>query len=202
MFVKICGLTTVEAVRSAVDAGADAVGFVMSARSRRAVSADTAARLREAAGEGVETVLVTDDVPAAELAGIARAVGVSAVQLHGARYDAGVVAQLRAEGIAGVWRAAAWDAEDSLRAGAWGEDVLVVDSPSPGSGEAWDLQQAGVDWRHGRTVIAGGLTPDTVEAAIAAVRPWGVDVSSGVESAPGVKDDALVAAFVRRAKQA
>lgn len=114
-----------------------------------------------------------------------------AVQLHGdhphddftALKDLGVT--LIRAGAAGT----------DLRCGAFDEDLLIVDAPRPGSGEPWDW--AAVRGRpEGRWMLAGGLDPSNVAEAVAAARPWGVDVSSGVEVASGVKDTALIKSFV------
>ncbi|GAA3021686.1 hypothetical protein GCM10020229_36130 [Kitasatospora albolonga] len=84
--------------------------------------------------------------------------------------------------------------------GDFGEDLLLLDSPVPGSGEAWDWAELGAKPPGGTWLLAGGLTPGNVREAIAAARPWGVDVSSGVEVRRGVKDPALITEFVRAAK--
>lgn len=207
MLVKICGLDTVANVRAAVAAGADAVGVVMSPGSPRDRTAEEASALLAAAAEAaaeegrdVATVLVVSTMPAAEAARTAVAVGASVLQLHG-RYDADDVAAARAVGPR-VWRATSLRDEPSPRVGALGEDVLLLDAPVPGSGERWDttgLAALGLD---GPWLLAGGLSPANVADAVREVRPGGVDVSSGVESARGVKDPDLVRAFVARARAA
>ena len=83
-----------------------------------------------------------------------------------------------------------------LRCGALGEDLLIVDSPQPGSGAAWDWDTLDRDALDGHWLLAGGLHPGNVGAAIAALHPWGVDVSSGVEVRRGVKDPALIHEFL------
>lgn len=196
MFVKICGLSTPETVRAAVEAGTDAIGFVLS-RSRRQVSAVTAGRLRREIPPGVLAVGVFAGVPVATVRRIAREVGMDAIQLHG------TYTRHSFAGHAGtlVIRATRFDAPD-LRTGAWGEDMLLVDAPVPGSGQPWDYSVPARRGLDGRWILAGGLTPGSVAGAIQAASPWGVDVSSGVESAPGVKDPRLIRQFVEAAKRA
>ncbi|RYZ26791.1 MAG: phosphoribosylanthranilate isomerase, partial [Propionibacteriaceae bacterium] len=86
--------------------------------------------------------------------------------------------------------------------GAWGEEVLLLDAPKPGSGERWDLSDLADRAPDGTWLIAGGLSPANVREAVEAVRPWGVDVSSGVETAPGEKSSELIRAFVEAALRA
>ncbi|GAA3153661.1 hypothetical protein [Nonomuraea salmonea] len=91
------------------------------------------------------------------------------------------------------------DAQADLRCGAYDEDLLIVDAPHAGSGQPWDW--AAVRGRpSGQWMLAGGLAPGNVAEAVAAARPWGVDVSSGVETAPGKKDSALIRSFLKAAR--
>ncbi|SDI36969.1 phosphoribosylanthranilate isomerase [Nonomuraea jiangxiensis] len=190
MYVKICGLSEPEHVATAVAAGADAIGFVMT-RSPRRVTPERAAELAAAVPAHVLTVGVfrgedPDTVRAAALTS-----GVRAVQLHGRHPHADFTA-LKDLGLTLI---RAVDAEADLRCGAYDEDLLLVDAPHAGSGLPWDW--AAVRGRPtGRWMLAGGLTPANVNEAVAAAEPWGVDVSSGVETAPGVKDPALIKAFL------
>jgi phosphoribosylanthranilate isomerase len=192
-FVKICGLRTAADVAAAVTAGADAVGFVFAA-SPRQVDARTARELVEAAGS-VLTVGVFKDQPAAQVRVVAAEAGVGAVQLHG-DYPKDAFTEV-ADPAWQLIRAVSYSAPD-LRVGAYGEDLLLVDAPRAGSGEAWDYES--VASLSGQWLLAGGLTPTTVAAARRTAGAWGVDVSSGVESSRGVKDAALVAQFVAAAK--
>jgi phosphoribosylanthranilate isomerase len=192
-FVKICGLRTAADVAAAVTAGADAVGFVFAA-SPRQVDARTARELVEAAGS-VLTVGVFKDQPAAQVRVVAAEAGVGAVQLHG-DYPKDAFTEV-ADPAWQLIRAVSYSAPD-LRVGAYGEDLLLVDAPRAGSGEAWDYES--VASLSGQWLLAGGLTPATVAAARRTAGAWGVDVSSGVESSRGVKDAALVAQFVAAAK--
>lgn len=192
-FVKICGLRTPADVTATVAAGADAVGFVF-ATSPRQIDAKTARELVEFAGD-LLTVGVFKDMPAAEVRDIATAAGVGAVQLHG-DYPKDTFTAV-ADPAWQLIRAVSYSAPD-LRVGAYGEDILLVDAPKAGAGRSWDYRAvAGLS---GQWLLAGGLTPDTVAEAQSTANPWGVDVSSGVESSRGVKDATLIAQFVAAAK--
>ncbi|MFB4273880.1 MULTISPECIES: phosphoribosylanthranilate isomerase [unclassified Nonomuraea] len=195
MYVKICGLSEPEHVATAVGAGADAIGFVMT-RSPRRITPERAAELAALVPEHVLTVGVFRGEDPETVRAAALASGVRAVQLHG-RHPHGDFTALKDLGVRLV---RAVDAQADLRCGAFDEDLLLVDAPHAGSGEPWDW--AAVRGRpSGQWMLAGGLDPANVAEAIAAARPWGVDVSSGVETAPGVKDSALIEAFLRAARQ-
>ena len=204
MYVKICGLRTAEHARVAVEAGADAVGVVMNRTSVRRASEDEARAVVGAVGEAapdVDTVLVVNDMAAAEAARTAVRLGFDVLQLHGPAYgEADFAAAL--EITPRVWRATSLDHDPDLGVGALGEEVLLLDAPRPGSGERWDLGDLADRAPAGRWLVAGGLTPENVVDAVTTVRPWGVDVSSGVEAAPGEKDAALITEFVHRARNA
>lgn len=204
MFVKVCGLDTVDSARVAVQAGADAIGVVMNRTSPRRLPEERAAEIVAAvkglSGDRVETVLVVNDMPAADAAAVGCRIGVGVIQLHG-RYrpeDFRVAAELF-EGV--LWRATSLAHDPDLIVGAYGEARLLLDAPLPGSGARWDLTALAAHRPEGEWILAGGLAPDNVADAIRAARPWGVDVSSGVESAPGVKDHAKIRVFVDAAKK-
>lgn len=194
MYAKVCGLTAVDDVRVAVDAGADAIGMVMNRTSPRAVDAELARRIVAAAAGSVDTVLVVNDMPAVDAARLAGEIGVDVLQLHG-RYTAADFAAA-AEVFGRLWRATSLAHDPDLTVGAYGEQALLLDAPRPGSGEQWDLTALADGGPSGRWILAGGLRPDNVAAAIAQARPWGVDVSSGVESAPGVKSHEKIRQFL------
>lgn len=201
VYVKICGLRTAEHTRAAVAAGADAVGVVMNRTSpRRATDAEASAVVEAAAGSAT-SVLVVNDLDAAEAAHTAVRLGFDVLQLHGRAYAEADFAAARAV-IDRVWRATSLDLDPPLAVGAWGEEVLLLDAPKPGSGERWDLSALADRAPAGQWLVAGGLHPGNVAEAITAVRPWGVDVSSGVETAPGEKSSALIEEFVRAARSA
>ncbi|MEU4509552.1 phosphoribosylanthranilate isomerase [Nonomuraea wenchangensis] len=196
MYVKICGLSEPAHVAAAVEAGADAIGFVMT-RSPRRVTPERAAELAAAVPGHVLTVGVFRGEDPETVRAAALTSGVRAIQLHGRHPHADFLA-LRDLGVTLV---RAVDSGADLRCGAYDEDLLLVDAPHAGSGQPWDW--AAVRGRpSGRWLLAGGLSPDNVTEAIAAAGPWGVDVSSGVETAPGVKDPALIEAFLKAVRGA
>jgi phosphoribosylanthranilate isomerase len=202
--VKICGLTTVADGRAAAAAGADAVGFVFWPHSSRAVASERAREIAAALPPFVARVGVFVDEQPETISRIAGEVGLDVVQLHGdedpadlERLPRRVVKALRfgdavREAI-GVWsgRGAGilLDAGSAERPGGTGRRL---DWPGVAA-----LRDA-APW----LMLAGGLDPENVAEAIRIVGPDAVDVSSGVESAPGVKDPARVAAFVRAARAA
>ncbi|GAC58249.1 N-(5'-phosphoribosyl)anthranilate isomerase [Gordonia hirsuta DSM 44140 = NBRC 16056] len=197
MFVKVCGLTTVDDVAVAVEAGADAIGVVINRTSPRAVTPDLARSIIAAADGAVETVLVVNDMPAEDAARLAGRIGATVLQLHGA-YTAADFAAARAL-FPRLWRATSLAHDPDLTVGAYGEQVLLLDAPQPGSGRQWDLGALADTAPSGDWILAGGLRPDNVARAIAQARPWGVDVSSGVESSPGVKDHGKIREFLSSA---
>nr|WP_245569775.1 phosphoribosylanthranilate isomerase [Gordonia shandongensis] len=206
VYVKVCGLTSVDAVEAAVRSGADAIGVVMNRSSPRALSADAArgivAAARDLAADGpLDIVLVVNDMDAEQAARTAHRLGFTVLQLHGGRYGADDFARA-GRIVPRLWRATSLADDPPLDVGAYGEERLLLDAPRPGSGRRWDLADLTDREVGGQWLLAGGLDPDNVAEAIALAQPWGVDVSSGVESAPGVKDLEAVARFVRAARSA
>jgi phosphoribosylanthranilate isomerase len=197
MFVKVCGLSTPESVREAVDAGADAVGFVLTA-SPRVVSPSQVSTLLANVPATVKVVGVFRHEPAADAVAIARAAGLEWVQLHGERtpQDVTTVHDAGMKLVRAVTMGAAPEALAN-----WGEELLLIDAAVPGSGEAWDygsVSRLGLEGRN--WLLAGGLDPENVAQAAKAAGAWGVDVSSGVEISRGVKDLDKIRAFVKAAK--
>ena len=217
MWVKICGITNVEDAQAAVDAGADALGFVFAPSPRR-ISPHAAKGIIAALPRKVETVGVFVNQKAKVILETAEKARLTGVQLHGdesldfaANLDAnlGPNPTLRVIPVFPMRRiqemAASGGAFVKLSGGL---HTVLVDSSARGkrggSGQTWDweLGKALIEiFRHGvRIIVAGGLTPANVGDAILALRPWGVDVSSGVERQPGKKDHERVRAFVKAAK--
>ncbi|MFF7080448.1 phosphoribosylanthranilate isomerase [Streptomyces lavendulae] len=195
LFVKICGLKTARDVDVAVEAGAGAVGFVFAPGSPRTIGAGAARELAARVPAGVLTVGVFRGQSVEEVRRFTEESGVRGVQLHGeeppAHYEA-----LRVPGRT-LLRATALHVE---RCGEYGEDLLLIDAPDPGSGKPWNWGSAEFAAPEGRWLLAGGLNPGNVREAVAATGAWGVDVSSGVESERGVKSPELIRAFVSAAQ--
>ena len=190
--IKICGLQTTLEVDAAVDAGADAIGFVLADGSPRTVSPSQARQLADHAGDRVSIVMLLADAPP-EMDTIART---HWLQLHGNESNSRI---RQAASVTEVIRAVPWHANAAIRE--LDEDPhvsrLLIDGPYGGSGMPFNHQDFAPIAESLQTpwILAGGLNPDNVGPAITALRPWGVDVSSGVESAPGIKDPARIAAF-------
>ncbi|MCP1410875.1 phosphoribosylanthranilate isomerase [Paenarthrobacter sp. A20] len=190
-------MSTPESVREAVDAGADAVGFVLTT-SPREVSPEQVRILLPLVPPGVQAVGVFRHEAAADAVAIARDAGLGWVQLHGHRTanDVKTVHDAGMRLIRAVTMGAARDEFADL-----GEEVFLIDAAVPGSGESWDyasVREKGLDGRE--WLLAGGLEPGNVAFAAAVAGAWGVDVSSGVEASRGVKDLAKIRAFVHAAK--
>jgi phosphoribosylanthranilate isomerase len=201
MFVKICGITRLTDALHAVEQGATAVGFVLWPRSPRAVSVDRAAGIIAELPSHVMAVGVFVNEPVDGIRAIAERLRLTAVQLHGDEPPAYAEALdwpvIRAVSVGDIGEA--WEA--------WSpETALLVDNIDPvrrgGTGAVIDWSSAADLAQKRRVVLAGGLTPDNVASAIRAVRPFGVDVSSGVEAAPGVKDFDKVTQFIANAREA
>jgi phosphoribosylanthranilate isomerase len=216
LWIKICGTTSLGDARLAAEAGADAVGFVFAPSPRR-VTAKQVAEITPYLPAAVEKIGVFVDAPFEEIEATVRDSGLTGVQLHsGAGPE--LAAQLKdcfGEGLR-VLRVVHFGADAAAQAAAIDRDpnvdAVMVDSRSAtavgGTGVAFDWPAArqtlfqSADARKRRRVAAGGLTPANVAQAIATLRPWGVDVVSGVEAAPGRKDAAKVRAFVANARAA
>ncbi|MFW6336546.1 MAG: phosphoribosylanthranilate isomerase [Phycisphaeraceae bacterium] len=210
--IKICGVRDVATAIAAVDAGADAVGLVFVERSPRRVDVDEAHRIVRALPAFVEPVGLFSDAPWQQVRDLADAVGVRTVQLHG-REGPGYIARLRHLRIIkalGFEAGRVAEQIDPWRSGVTNLAGILLDTPpaSATHGELTGGSGASFDWsalaemekRNAfehlpPRILAGGLTPENVADAIAALSPFAVDVSSGVESERGVKDPAKIKAF-------
>jgi phosphoribosylanthranilate isomerase len=194
-WIKMCGMTRASDLAAAVDAGVDAVGFVF-AESPRRVTADAARRLVLGLPPHVLRVGVFVDENPAEIARVVAAAELDRVQLHG--FEDPMVRELVGTRVLKAFRAR--DAHVLDEISTWGADAFLLDAWSPqaagGSGTTFDWSLAKRAGEFGRMILAGGLTPANVGRAIAQAHPFGVDVSSGIEAAPGVKDPAKIRAFV------
>jgi len=193
VFVKICGLREAEHVEVAIAGKADAIGLVLTP-SPRHITAATARELVTTVDGRTLTVGVFRGESVDEVERLATESGVAAVQLHG-DYDRDDVARLARLGLRVIRAVPFTDSDDRL-----GADLLLVDAPHAGSGEQWDYAVMAERAIPGRWLLAGGLTAANVAAAVSAASPWGVDVSSGVESARGQKDATLIRDFLAAAK--
>lgn len=190
LVVKICGVTSEQVVDAAVAAGADAVGFVFHAPSPRNVTPGHAAALARRLTRGIASVAVT---------------------MHPRQADVDrVLAEFRPD----IWQSdtedfevirlpdgiECWQVVRGAHAVAPGAGRVLFDAAESGAGRRADWLAAAAIARHNALILGGGLDAGNVGAAIAAVRPVGVDVSSGVESAPGIKDVSRIRAFIAAAR--
>ena len=201
MFAKVCGLTRLTDALHAVKHGATAVGFVFWPKSPRFIAPELAAGIiRELPGT-VIAVGVFVNQPIDEITRIAAQTGIAAIQLHGDEPPAYAPALPWP-----VLRATALDEVNGSLTDWPPDTLLLLDVHDPvrrgGTGRTIDWSRAAGIAAGRRIVLAGGLTPDNVGTAIDAVRPYGVDVSSGVEEAPGVKNFDKVARFLENARAA
>lgn len=218
-FIKICGLRDVAAAEVAVRAGASAIGLIFAKGSPREVDVATAKDIAASLPEHVAAVGVFVDKPVDEIRTIAETVGLQFVQLHGSETleDVQALAPLR------VIKAVAFKESEAVQTlDAWRDPppnlaAMLYDTPPPadmageqtgGYGEAFDWQSfaqlQAQKMLHGLrpAMLAGGLTPDNVGEAIDLLHPFGVDVSSGVESSRGVKSHALIEKFCQAVRSA
>ena len=201
MFLKICGITRLADALHAAEHGAGALGFVFWPRSPRYISPERAIGIIAALPPGVDTVgvFVSESIDAVRA--VVAQTGIRVVQLHGDETPSYAIALGRP-----VLRAITIDQAEEASA-AWPEGTtFLMDAADPvrrgGTGIIVDWHKAASAARGRRIVLAGGLTPDNVAGAIGTVRPFGVDVSSGVEDAPGVKNSDKVARFLASARSA
>jgi phosphoribosylanthranilate isomerase len=205
MLVKICGITNKDDALAAVNAGADALGFVLWPQSKRFVAVETAARIAELVPRHVQRVAVLVNPSREEVERLLAAGAFDTLQLHGEETPE-FCAQWK--GRAKVWKAfrVANAASLASLAGYSAVDAVLLDSYSPashgGTGRTFDWSRAREAKKPGRPVIlSGGLTPANVREAVAVARPDGVDVSSGVELSPGRKDHEKMREFMRACRQ-
>jgi len=200
VFVKICGTTSEEDALLAVAMGADAVGFVFAPSPRQMAPAMAREIIRRLPPEVLTVGVFRDEAPA-QVVKVVNTIGLRGVQLHGR--ETPLQTRWVRQRVPGVVIKAFAAGDPAIQGAAeYGADVVLLDAASPGSGQVfdWRLFEGVPDGC--RLVLAGGLRPENVADAIAQVRPWGVDVVSGVESVPGHKDPRRLRAFVAAAKGA
>jgi phosphoribosylanthranilate isomerase len=207
-WIKICGITNLEDAQTAVEAGADGLGFVFYPKSLRRVDAGTVRAIAAAIPANVEKIGVFVGAPLAAIEGI----GLTGVQLHFTSAPDGGPRHFSAASLRQYLALPA----KLIRAGIEPASFLngpveaifldsgTADQPG-GTGKTFDWKKAESMVRHlsktYRVVVAGGLSPDNVADAIRILKPWGVDVSSGVEARPGKKDPQKIRAFINAVRQ-
>lgn len=197
--VKICGLTNYADALGAAEAGADALGFVFAERSKRRADPDVVASFAADLPPLVMLVGVFQDQPISYVREVMGKCRLHVAQLHGnenARFMAEV-------GIPSLKALSIGSAADLEKLKSF-PDVksFLLDSGAGGTGTAFDWTLATQAKKHGKIVLAGGLTPENIAEAVCRVRPWAVDTAGGVEASPGVKDMDKVARFIHAAKTA
>jgi phosphoribosylanthranilate isomerase len=197
--VKICGITQLEDAESAISYGAWALGFILWPKSKRNVDPGVAAGIIRQVRRKVETVGVFVNQPIDEIAERVDTLGITHVQLHGDEgpaFCSAVAQRTGAKVIKAVRIGHAADLRDLER---FHTDYHLLDTSEAGlyggTGKTWDWKLVANRRNKIPLILSGGLTADNVAEGIAAVRPWGVDVASGVEASPGIKDPAKLAAF-------
>jgi phosphoribosylanthranilate isomerase len=213
IWIKICGTTNLEDALTAVEAGADALGFVFYEKSPRKIDPETARTISEQLPPNIEKVGVFVNEPVETVLNTVVQAGLTAVQLHGVEpRGAEYIRALRAGGEMKIFlvlqadEIGGFDAIEINKAGI----TVFLDSGTPqvpgGTGKTfdWSGSTAGVEAirKHVNVVVAGGLNKDNVSDAIHILKPWGVDVASGVEAKPGKKDPEKVRAFVDAVRNA
>ena len=198
---KICGITRLTDAMHAVREGATAIGLVFVPSSPRHVRCDVAAEIVGALPHTVTTVGVFVNASVDEIRATVTETGIATVQLHGDEPPsyAGAIARP-------IFRSVTLDNVVEIASQWPHETTLLLDKADPvrrgGTGEVVEWSRAAIVARDRRTILAGGLTPANIEEAILTVGPCGVDVSSGVEASPGVKDSAKVSQFLKNARAA
>jgi phosphoribosylanthranilate isomerase len=202
--VKLCGITRPEDAALAASVGAWAIGFILWPKSKRVADPAVAAGIARTMRRRLELVGVFVNPTLDEVAHAAEAIGLTHVQLHGDEGPAFCAAVAQRTGARVIKAHGIGSGADIRDIERFHTDLHLLDTAAAGSGggtgRTWDWRLAAQ--RHSKVplLLSGGLTPDNVAEAVAAVRPWGVDVASGVEAEPGVKDPAKVEAFVAAAR--
>jgi phosphoribosylanthranilate isomerase len=200
--VKICGITRGQDAMAAAEAGADAIGLVFYPPSPRFLSVERAREIRDALPPFVQTVALFVNADAAQVAQVIGRVHPAMLQFHGDE-TAEFCGQFGLPFVKACRLKPGVDALEYLRpysrAAAWLFDSYVPEYGGVGESFDWSLVPAARDRPF---ILSGGLARENVAEAIRRVRPWGVDVSSGVESAKGIKDAASIAAFIAEVRNA
>ena len=199
MFVKICGITNEADALLSVALGADAVGFIFAPSSRQ-MSAKAVADIVKILPEDTLTVGVFRDIPAEQVIETAYTAGVKGVQLHGA--ETKQACKEISAAFSFVVKVFSLEMPQLAEANTYPVHAIMIDGAVPGSGQVYDYEQIGAFPLTSKLILAGGLHPGNVADAISKTHPWGVDVSSGVEKSPGIKDPRQLRLFIKNAKDA
>ncbi len=193
LFVKICGITSEADALLAVGMGASAVGFIFAPSPRQMAPTAVADIVKRLPYETMTVGVFRDEAPQ-RVVDIANQIGLGAVQLHG--MESLEDTQWIASRTRLTIKAFPAGHRNIERFPEYGAQVMLIDGANPGSGELfdWRLAEGVVDPT--RLIVSGGLRPENVGAAIAHLHPWGVDVSTGVEASPGVKDPGKLREFI------
>jgi phosphoribosylanthranilate isomerase len=197
--VKICGITRGEDAELAVSLGAWAIGFILWPESKRYADPAVAGGISHALQRRVERVGVFVNQPLDDIAGMVDTLGLSYVQLHGDEGPSFCSAVSQRTGAKVIKAMRIAHASDLRELDRFHTDLHLLDTAVEGlrggSGQSWDWSLAAQRRSKIPFLLSGGLTPENVADGIAAVHPWGVDVASGVESNPGIKDEEKLRAF-------
>ena len=199
-WIKICGVTTPGDAERVVQLGADALGLNFVLGSKRRVSREQAERILNVVAGRIEVVAVVCEPTDLEVTELRDQLGIRWLQLHGEEAPARL-----ARLLPNAYKAVPIeDADDARRAASFAGERLLVDTKVSGelggTGKVFDWQLVRELASERQLILAGGLNPQNVGVAVRALSPYGVDVASGVESAPGLKDPDKLAAFVRAAR--
>lgn len=197
MFVKICGITRLQDALCAVENGADAIGFIF-AESKRKVSISTVSQIVEQLPKNFLTIGVFRDQNPQQIIETIREAGLVGAQLHG-QESVQEVAEV-ASVIKFVVKSVVAGSVDAKNADQFATEMIMVDSANPGSGTNYDLTLLRELPPSVRLILSGGLTVANVAPSIRTATPWGVDVSSGVESTAGIKDYSKIRDFIANAR--
>jgi phosphoribosylanthranilate isomerase len=197
MFIKICGITNAQDALDAVECGADALGFVF-AESPRKVSVETVREIVKLLPADVLAIGVFRDHITRQVVDTVREACLVGAQLHG-HESAQQIAEVKAE-VNWVAKSVVAGSAEAFSANNYGTDLILVDSANPGTGTGYDLSLLEQLPKTINVILSGGLTVSNVAESIKAVSPWGVDVSSGVEISPGMKDRLKIREFITNAR--
>lgn len=204
--VKICGITRLEDAELAASLGAWALGFILWPQSKRGVEEAVAAGIARRVRRQVELVGVFVNPTLDEVARAVDAIGLTHIQLHGDEGPSFATEAARRTGAKVIKAARVASAADLQSLERWRTDFHLLDTAVEGmrggSGQSWDWSLAARRRSKIPTILSGGLTAENVAEGIAAVKPYAVDVASGVEASPGVKDPAKLEAFITVASPA